>query len=294
MVFLILSILSSTAIFITFKLIGRYKINTFSTIIINYIVACLAGFFLSNSFPSPTQIVTSQWFPVSLLIGVMFIIMFWIIGLSTQKAGVAVTTVAGKLSVIIPIAFSIWYEANDKLTPVKLVGIALALVAVVLTSYRQKHSDGEQKKFLLPLILFIGMGIVDSFVKYAQAAYVSDEVNPIFSATVFGIAGITGFLALPFNKDATKDLMKLKTWVLGIVLGLVNFGSIYFIIGALNHIDINTGQQAEGSIIFGINNLSIVVLSVILGFVLFRERPSKVNWAGIALSVMAILILTTL
>lgn len=293
MIFLVLSILSSASIYVVFKLIDRHRVFTFSAILINYIVACLAGFFLSNSSPITFDVFTQNWMPIALLVGVMFIVMFYVIAKSTQKAGVAVTTVAVKMSVVFPITFSIWYDANDSINLLKLLGILLALTSVFLTVYKKSGKSISSKAILLPAFLFIGMGVVDSFVKYAQSAYITGELASTFSTVVFAYALVVGLVILPFNKPAQKSIIKFKTWVLGVLLGVANFGSIYFLLLALNHIDIKTGQQAMGSVVFGINNIGIVVLSVIIGFLIYKERPSKINWLGIALSGVSIAVLAT-
>lgn len=291
MIFLFLSISSSTLIYVLFKLIERYRVINFSAIIVNYIVACIAGFFLSGSSPYSSHIFTQKWLPIALVVGVMFIVMFYLIAKSTQKAGVAVTTVAVKMSVVFPIAFSIWYDSNDMLSVLKLFGILLALIAVYLTVYKKSDKGFDYRTILLPAILFFGMGIVDSFVKFAQSEFISNDLASTFSAVVFANSLIVGLLILPFNKPALKSIVKLKTWVLGTILGLANFGSMYFLILALNHINIDTGQQATGSVVFGINNIGIVALSVFIGLIAYKERPSIVNWVGIALSGVAIIIL---
>jgi drug/metabolite transporter (DMT)-like permease len=221
----------------------------------------------------------------------MFIVMFYVIGISTQKAGVAVTTVAVKMSVIFPIAFSIWYDAIDKLTLLKSIGIAMAVVSVLLTVHQKSSAKIDWRAILLPAFIFIGMGVVDSFVKYSQSEYITNDLTPIFSTLVFSSALIAGILILPFNRQAARSLQSFKTILLGIILGLVNFGSMYFLILALNHVDTSTGKQAMGSVVFGINNIGIVALSVIVGFLAFKERPSPINWVGIAISGIAILIL---
>jgi drug/metabolite transporter (DMT)-like permease len=292
MVYLVLSILSSTAIFVVFKLIDRYKVFTLSAILVNYIAACIAGFFLSNTNPFTLSAVYSNWFPTAIIIGILFIVMFNIIGKSTQTAGVAVTSVAAKMSVIFPIAFSIWYDTNDSLTLLKIAGILIALFAVYLTVYQKHTVKFNPKTILLPVTLFIGMGIVDSFLKFAQSTYVSNDINPIFSTWVFAFAGLSGLLVVFVNRSAAKGLISIKTWLFGLVLGVINFGTMFFLIKALNHVDISTGQQAMGSVVFGIINIGIVSLGVIIGFIAFKERPSVVNWVGIGLSIFAIFILS--
>lgn len=292
MIFLLLSILSSTSVFIVFKLIGRYKVNTFSAIIVNYLTACLAGFFLSGSSPFTSQVVQSDWILLSLVLGIIFISMFRLIGFSVQKAGVTTTTIAAKMSVIIPILFSIIIEENDRLTLIKSIGILLALIAVFLTSYQSEKAEGKLGIALLPILIFFGIGFLDSLVKYAQFKYVTEESNPLFSGTTFLVAGLTGVLLLPFNRNSAKDLALPKSWLLGIFLGLANFGSMYFLISALNHTDSLTGNKVDSSVLFGINNIGIVALGVLIGFLFFKERPSKLNWTGIALSIFVIVVLT--
>jgi len=291
MVFLLLSILSSALIYVVFKLVERYRVVNFSAIIVNYLIACLAGFFLSDDNLFSTKIFTYKWLPIALVIGVMFIVMFYVIAKSTQKAGVAVTTVAVKMSVVFPIAFSIVYDPNDTLTLFKGVGIALALLAVYLTVYKKSDKSFDYRTVLLPAFLFMGMGLVDSFVKYAQTEHISNSLASTFSAVVFANSLIVGLLILPFNKPAIKSLGRISTWILGALLGIANFGSIFFLILALNHINIDTGEQAMGSVIFGINNIGIVALSVLIGFVIYNERPSKINWIGIALTGVSIAVL---
>lgn len=292
MIYLLLCILSSAGVLVTFKFAERLKVNTFSAILVNYITACLAGFFLAGGDVKPLLQLNLSTIVFMLILGAMFISVFRLIGLSTQRAGVAVTSVATKMSVILPILFSVWIDENDNLNPIKITGILLALASVLLTTYKKDRLTKSTSGLYLPLLIFIGIGIIDSSVKYAQISFVTNDMNAIFNSAMFAIAGTIGFLLLPFNLDAARDLKRIKTWILGVMLGLVNFGSMYFMIAALNHTNLLTGKQMQGSILFGINNIGVVVASVLLGLMLFKERPTKTNWAGIILSVIAIVILT--
>lgn len=288
MIFLFLSILSSVSVFVLFKFIERARVENLSAIIVNYIVACLAGFFLSNSSLSVSKILSFEWLHIALLIGLLFIIMLFGIAKSTQQSGVAVTTVAVKMSVIFPIAFSIWYDAHDHLSVLKVIGIILAFVAVYLTVYTKPQQSVSSKALLLPLSLFLGIGVVDSVIKFAQSDYITPNLASVFSAVAFAFSLLIGLIILPFRKTALKGMGQVKTWGLGLLLGLANFGSIYFLLLALNSKHLVSGQQAVGSVVFGINNIGIVALSVLIGYALFKERPSRVNWTGILLSVLAI------
>jgi EamA domain-containing membrane protein RarD len=54
---------------------------------------------------------------------------------------------------------------------------------------------------------------------------------------------------------------------------------------ALNHSGI------DSSLVFGINNLAIVSFSLILGFAIFKEKLSRLNWVGVAASILCIILL---
>ena len=69
----------------------------------------------------------------------------------------------------------------------------------------------------------------------------------------------------------------------------MNFGSIFFIVRALNFVSAK-GEITDSSVIFGINNTGIVALSVMAGLLVFGERLKLVNWAGITLSAIALIL----
>jgi len=292
MIFLILSILSSAAIYVIFKYLDKFKIGTFNVIIINYITATILGLLLSNTDVDIFPLIKNDWLPFSIIIGILFIMMFVVIAKSSQVVGIAITTISNKMSVIIPIVVSIMIDPKDLLTNYKATGIILAILAVFLSVYRKRKIEFDPRNIYLPIILFLGMGLVDSFVKYAQQYYVADDVLPVFTVILFAMAAIAGIVTKLLRRTSFKELIQPNTIMWGIALGISNYGSLYFLIKALNYKDV-LGDSLDGSIVFGINNLGIIALSVIIGLIVFKEKFLKINWVGIFLSLIAIYILST-
>lgn len=292
MIYLILSILSSAAIYIIFKYLDRFKIKTFDVIIINYITAAVLGILLTKTDVDIFPIVKQNWLPYSIIIGILFIMMFVVIAKSSQVVGIAITTISNKMSVIIPIAVSIMIDPSDVLTNYKATGIILAILAVFLSVYRKRQVEFDPRNIYLPIILFLGMGLVDSLVKYAQQYHVADQVLPVFTVILFTMAAIAGITTKLIRRTSFKELIQTKTILWGITLGASNYGSLYFLIRALNFKD-QLGDNMDGSIVFGINNLGVIALSVIIGLLVFKEKFLKINWVGIILSFIAIYILST-
>jgi drug/metabolite transporter (DMT)-like permease len=289
--FLLLCILSSTAIFVTFKTINRFHIPAFPVIVINYLVATLLGFLIYSGDTNLASISGSRWLPISIIIGILFIIMFFLIAFSTRKAGISVTTVASKMSVIFPIVFSLIIDPSDQLSLLKSAAILIALGGVVLTVYKKEAESSQRSIIFIPLLLFVGMGLVDSLVKLAQQQYVSDEETALFSAILFLNAFLSGILAAIFYRKHNRYFLKGAVWGWGLLLGAVNFGSIFFLVKAL-HYSSPTGLRMDSSVIFGANNISIVALSVLIGLLVFKEKLKFINWIGIVLSALALLLFT--
>ena len=291
MIFLLLSIISSTSLFVIFKYVNNYGIKNFDVIIINYIVASILGYSISDYNPDFFPLYSTPWFPYAVTIGVLFVLGFVLIAKSSQKVGIAITTVASKMSVIIPIAFSLWYDPTDHLTTLKGAGVSIAIISVFFTIYRKRTIDFDPKNLYLPAILFIGMGIIDSIIKLAQYKYIDNGTSTLFSAVLFSIAAITGIITNIVRKNKFITLLKPKTLFWGTLLGLGNYGSIYFLILALNY-RLHSGETLDGSVVFGINNIGIVSLSVLIGLIVFREKLTWLNWMGVIFSIIAIYILT--
>lgn len=286
MIFLLFSILSSTAIFILFKLFNIFKINTLQAIVVNYFIAATVGFLSYEEAVNLEVIYNTQWFTGAALLGCLFILIFNVMAITAQKSGISIASVASKMGVIIPIVFGI-YMYDEKAGILKITGIIVALIAVYMASVRQKENLPVTKSILLPIILFVGSGIIETSLKFVESRYVEPNGIPIFSATIFACAAIVGFVILLLKFTSKSMLPDLKSIPAGIALGVINYYSIYFLLRALQF------NGTESSTIFTLNNVSIVMLSSVLGFVIFKERLSSKNIFGIILAVLSIILVTS-
>lgn len=281
MIYLLLSILSSTGIFVIFKLFTKYKIDTLQGIVINYITACICGLIHNDKGFSLSEITNSEWFLGVVILGFLFIAVFNIMALTAQKNGLSVASVASKMSVIIPICFGL-YVYNESISFQKITGIILALVAVYLTSVKSKQNNAVTNALYLPILLFFGSGIIDTSINY----FAPDDKIPLFSALIFGVAFCIGSTILIFRAIKFKRDFSIRSLPFGITLGLVNYASIYFLLKALRV------DGLESSTLFTVNNVSIVAASTLVGLLLFREQISNKNWLGISIAVISIVLVT--
>ena len=284
MIFLISSIIASTLIFVIFNLFTKYKIHTLQAIVINYFIAGFTGLLNYSGTVSITTIIETKWFLGAAFLGILFISLFNVMALTAQRNGLSVVSVASKMSVVIPIIFGL-YVYKEQLNVLKGFGILLALIAVYLTSQKQNTSRNTNSIWL-PIILFFGSGLLDTTLKYLETTYVAKADIPIFSASIFFIAGILGAVFILIQAFKTKVNIEFKTIGGGIILGVINYYSIYLLLKALQY------KGLESSTLFTINNVSIVTLSTLVGLLFFKEQLGVKNWIGIVTAIISILLIT--
>ena len=284
MIFLFLSILFSTGLFVIFKYFGIYKIDVLKAIFVNYIVAFSMGFLLAERQIPILEIPLEPWFTGALFLSALFVSIFFVMAMTAQKNGVSVTSIAGKMSVVVPVIFGIILY-NESVTFLKLVGILIALVAVYLSSVKEQKSE-KNGTLLFPVLLFIGSGTIDTLLKYIQENYVADEDVSIFSGSLFGIAAIFAFFILLIKRFKKRTPFGLKNILAGIILGVPNYYSIIFLIKALQN------KNFESSTLFTINNVAIVVVSTLVGLLFFKEKFSIKNKIGVAMAILGIVLVT--
>lgn len=268
-----------------FKLFDKYGMDNLQAIFFNYITAFVLGLCVSSKPFNITEITNSDWFFGAVGLGLLFILTFNIMAIVSQRNGLSVASVATKMSVVIPIIFGI-YVYDESTNIQKLAGIVLALAAVVLVSVKSKHTVRLKHNVLLPFLVFLSSGFIDSSVKYLETFYIEDNGIPIFSATIFGFAAVFGLIILIVKKLKGQLQFNKLSLLGGFCLGIVNYASLYYLLKALDH------KSLESSTIFTVNNVSIVMLSGLVGLLLFKEKLTTKNWLGVGIAIISILLVT--
>lgn len=284
MFFLLASIFSSTVIFIIFKIAENYSVKLTPLITVNYLAASVLGLVFLMKLNLRPFFYENNWFIFGISLGILFILMFYLIGTSTQKAGITVTTLASKMSLVFPVFFSL-YWFNETVSLVKYIGLFTALLAVLFTIYKKDIRKTTRLSFFLPLIIFVGGGFIDALIKLIQADYIHDWQVSAFTTSVFITAFISGLTAIMITRKTLIFHLDVGTITLGIILGLTNFGSLYFFINALNK------STLDSSLVFTLNNMFIVIFSALAGRLIFKEHLNRINLLGFILAFVSLIIL---
>lgn len=275
-------------IVVIFKLFDRYAINRYQAIVFNYLICVVTGCIALGEVPFERSMLSASWMPIIVVLGFLFMGGFNLIGRTVAHFGMAITSVAQRMSLGLSATFAIVYY-NESYDVFKVLGILVALSAVVFINIPNKkisepevNATSEEKKsskwfVLLPISIFFISAAVEILLQYLHAVH---EMKPaVESIVLFASAGVVGVLGLIFFREK----IALKNFLAGIVLGVPNYFSIYYMLSALGEMD--------GSVVYSLCNITVVAGAALVGYLIFKERLSVLNMVGIILSITAIILI---
>jgi len=281
LLYLLLSILFSTVINLIFRWFKEYKVQKFQAIVINYLVCFTMGYSFSDH-KNIIENMQAAWFPYCILLGFVFVGIFFSMALTTEKLGISVTAVSGKMSVVIPVLFAYLF-LNESLTILFFIGLILSLLSIYFISLKQDLVI-DRKYFMLPVVVFLGGGAIDTSLKVLTSTYVNVSSDTI-SYSIFLGAFFAGLSLFILRNKGNFKIFEFKSIQAGILLGVPNYFSIYFLLKAI-------GSYSESSaLVFGLNNIGIVILSTLLSMLIFKETLSRGNKIGIAMALLSIVLI---
>ena len=287
MIDLFISVLLFNILVIFFKLFEKYKIDNLQALITNYIVSFLISCSLIKEDLVFTDFHNQIWFSHALIIGILFISIFNLYAYSTQKIGIALTSVNNKMSFIIPVIASFFIYNDEIFTLNKLVGISLALVGIFLASTKNTGLIFDKKYIWLLIILFLGQGIADIILNDSKL-YIGNNDLLTFFLVLFLSASIFGIIIVSIKSIFGTVKIKFKNIIAGIIFGVPNFYSILYFLKALQSPDL----ISKTSFVFPLTSVAIVVSTTLVGIFFYNEKLFLRNYIGILIAIISIFIIS--
>ena len=287
MIYLILAILFSSAIFVAMRLFSRFNLDNHQALMWNYATATAIGFAMSAANGTVASPVSEPWFPLSILTGFWFILTYVLMVVSSQRSGVTVTSLSSKLSVVIPTLFGVIF-LKEALGLMPATGIVLALTALFLVLGGKDKNQAKTEKttliVLLPILIFFSTGIGDVLMKITETAN-GHENDPTFMvAFIYGVSFVFSLLLMGYDLIKGKSKWQWKNASGGVVLGVVNFFSTYSVYQAMRVFD--------NVVLFPVYNIGVVCLTALAGWLLFKEKLTWINYLGLVIAIFAVILIT--
>lgn len=291
MLFLAISVLLTSFLYILFKAFIKLKVDLFPAVVVNYFSASTIAWLFIDSPVQPFYAIEARpLFTLSLVLGLGFLTVFFLLGKTTQMIGVAGSTIVSRMSMVIPACYGI-YILHEGVTVWKVVGILLGICAIYFVVHQDKKDEEENnklslKEILIPLLAFIGTGTVDLGFKVASGLLTPSTDMKGFMAFSYSSAFCIGIVSILFNKSNLQKLFSTKNLLWGALLGAFNYFSLYFFMLALEKIKLG------GSVVFPLNSISIVLCSTLISVLIFKEKLGRKNILGILIALLAIALIT--
>ncbi len=286
--YLILCIAANVGIFTCFRAFKKYGLNTFEAIVFNYLVCvCTGVLFAGSAVPVLFDSHSMQWIPYASGLGIVFIGTFYLMARTTQVFSMTVSSVATKMSLVIPVLFSLLIldiQSRDY-SFWNYSGMLLALAAILASSYKPDKTSLSASNFsyyLLPVSIFVLGGIIDSTINFVSFRFLTGPEEQVFPIVIFFCAGVAGLAVLLFRRQVPHW----RNMLGGAVLGMVNYFSVYYLVRSLS------AFQHDGALVYPMINVGIILFSSLVSGLFFREKFSRINLAGVLLAILAIFFLS--
>jgi drug/metabolite transporter (DMT)-like permease len=247
--------------------------------LVNYGVAAVVtcGLFLLQDHPHPQSI--TLWLGVA----TGFTYAISLLGLETamRLSGVSIAVAVLQLSVLVPTVASM-VLFNERPSGLQLIGVGAAVIALILLSRSSATQDMRHARprdmAVAILLLFFVTGcsgvMMKMFQEYAPAADRQAYTAALFVASFV----VTGGAVLK-----QRTLSGPATWTVGTAVGIANVLQLECTLRALSLL--------PAVIVFPISSALTVALNAILSIWFWKERPGGKALAGIALAIVAALLI---
>jgi drug/metabolite transporter (DMT)-like permease len=290
MIYVFASVACSVLLAFLFKLFVRYRVDAFQAIVVNYFTCIASGWVHQGHFPIPIPDFARPWTVYALGVSLMFIGGFNLAALTVRYFSMTISQVMQKMSILIVAPFAVVFF-SESVTGLKILGLLLAIAAILFVNWptgQGSAGQGAQRSgwwLLIPLLTWICAGVIEVVFLTVQRSQMLPPGDVAFLCTIFGCAALLGVLIGVAGYATGRLTWSWHNIAGGIALGIPNYGSLLFILLALE-------SGLEGSFVFPVMNVSIIVFTTIGAVWLFDEKVSLLNWLGVALAIGSIACLT--
>ncbi len=264
----------------TLKITENRSMRTLNVLTVNYVFALIIlPLFLPEGVPLIPPMDPFFIF-AGVINGVIFITNFFVYSKSVQANGVGITLVSMRMSLIIPVVFSIVYYAEPFHFGV-VIGLMMVLIGLALMIFKrgmpimQSIQDGK-----MLLAMFAMSGSADVIIKMYERTHSPEIHDAHFVALIYGVALISGILFLAWKRQLSFTKQELK---IGALIGIPNLLTFVYMLKAL--------AMLPATVTFSLAHISVVLGGTLLGRYYWKDHLQRTQWLGIIIALLSIIVL---
>lgn len=199
---------------------------------------------------------------------------------------VSLTTLIGSCAFIIATWFGVIYANEPSINLVQYIGMALLVVSLILCINPKKSGEKLTAKwFAYAFAFFIAGGFLGIINKMFGKSSASTEVNAMMLTASVVTAILFALVGILFNKACGKSMPKIRkgAWVYILVCGVAS--CLY------QRLNVSLAKEILSVIFFPVSNGSMVLLSTLMGRLIFKENLRPMQIFGIIIGLIAIIMI---
>ena len=268
---------------------SRFESKNTMRLVFNSVVSlsCVTVFLLISGIPK----ISGFTLMLGILFGIITALQFVFSLMSYESGPFSYTSVIVSLSTIIP-ALSGYFIWKESIAPIQIVGIGLMLLCFLLSvDFSKNEKKAPRSWFLYVFLTFFATGLIGVMQKWHQSSEYKEELDGflIIAFSCSFLFSLTGAIissqkqkrdqeAKPFSRDIT---------VLAVML-MICCG---ICAAANNKMNLFLSGVMDSAIFFPVVNGGGMILSTITSLLLFKEKFSIQKWGGIAIGVVAVILI---
>lgn len=276
---LLMRIASSTAITLIMRFSDKKTSNNMAMFMANYAVcSCLSYYYMAANGVSVFSGAEGSSFTIGigLISGVWYLVGFLFMQWNMRENGVVLSSTFNRLGVLVPtIMAMVVFKESPKM--IQIIGIVIALVAIVLMQFEKGSDQGGNKKIWL-VVMLLSSGFCDSLTN------VYDKLgNPMLKDNYLLY---TFFVALLCATALTiREKNKISKWDLffGFIIGVPNYYSSRFMFEAL--------KTVPAVIAYPVSSVGTILAISVGSVILFKEKVSNQKKFALVLVMAAMALL---
>lgn len=203
---------------------------------------------------------------------------------ATADGPVSLTTLIGSCAFIIATGFSVLY-AKESVSVFQLIGMCLLLASLFLCINPKKSGEKLTGKWFFNCFMFFLVGgLVGILYKLFGKSSASEQVNTMIlvAAAVLFVFFTMGGLIEAKSKGEKIEKPDKRTLLYMLFCGIA--GCTYI------RLNVSISALIPGAIFFPVSNGGMVILSTVIGKILFKEKLKPIQLFGIFIGLIAIVI----
>ena len=273
---LLLAIVSSALVSVTMRLSEMKIKNNLAMLAVNYLMCTFLAWAYTgfgNFFPQEMGRHTTTIFGG--INGILYLAGFVLLQRNIRVNGVVLSATFIKLGLLVSMAVSVIFF-GERPEIWQWAGFFLAVAAIVLMNYRSGEGKAGNMAGLLLLLLAGGGGD-------AMSKVFEELGNPVFSDHFLLLTFLMALGLCLILFGIRKESAGIWEVLFGLLVGIPNFFSAKFLLGAL--------KEIAAVIVYPVYSVATILTVTVTGILVFREKLEKRQWLALAMILVALVLL---